>query len=664
LPLPDLRRLIDIESLRSYPSVNLFLDRARAARPDFDLTPDNVFEVAGICSRLDGLPLAIELAASRIKLFPPAAMLERLDKRLDLLKSQSNDRPERHQTLRQTIAWSYDLLPEEEQIFFRRLALFTGGFSASSAQAVCFAGEEPECDVYDLISNLLDKSLVRNAGELGGEPRYMLLETIREYGLEQLGRLGELTEVQHRHTRHFLAVAEQAEPHLTGKDQQQWLDRLEADNDNFRAVLLWADRNDQVEMGLRLAGALWRFWVVKGQIIEGRQRLERLLQLPASGVDPSVRAKALSGIGTLLHSIMPRKALSYLKESLDIARSRNDEQALAATLNHLGWAASNLLDYDHAFSYSEEARLLNQKLGQDRGVAVSHNNFGFTQVAMGNFREAISQFEKALALRRKIGDHRGEAYTLSSLAWVLSSLGKYPEAERNANEALRILRPLYDEQLIAWALTHLGNNFLLQADFERAKKELSECARLWETVGNALGLTFVFCLLCRLFLAEGQWDKAGDSLDKAAGYLRESESPQVWSNRVPYLRGLLHAGKGEPEKAMTYLADSLNLRRTYREQLGVVESVEALLSVCKATMPDDLAAQLLGMTAAERERIGAPVPPLDRRRHDETWEYYRSALGETAFSENIEKGAGAEREKLLDRFIDHLQITTATEVAR
>ncbi|MDX1667446.1 MAG: tetratricopeptide repeat protein, partial [Saprospiraceae bacterium] len=556
------------------------------------------------------------------------------------------------QALRQTIAWSYELLSEEEQAFCRRLAVFAGGFTASQAEAVCLSEMEMAIDIYDLIENLLDKSLLRNAGEALREPRFVQLETIREYGLEQLEQRDELQRFQRKHAEHFLRVAEEAEPHLTGHDQKEWLDRLEVDHDNFRVALYWAEQQREVETGLRLAGALWRFGGVRSHMVEGRQRLERLLQLPAEEVNPSVRAKALNAIGTLLNMIaVPGKALPYLEESLAIARENKDEQEIAAALNHLGWSAAQLLDYEATEKYFEEALHLHKKLKQDRGISVAYSNMGWAYIIMGNFTEAISHLKKGVAIRKKIGDPRGEAYVLSHIAWALNDTGHYSEAEKNTQHALDILRPIKDEQLIAWAHTQLGYSFLLRSDIEEALPILVNGDRLWDTVGNNWGQGHINCFLAHCYIVKGQWKLAAQCLEKADYHWKENGSPfgEGW---VLYLKGVLHRERGEQEVAIRYLLESIECRAAHHVKVGLMESLETLLTIFQSFDAPPFAAQLIGMTVAERERMGASIHPLHRRQYESMLAHYRSVLGEKLFKENVEKGKAADPEKLLDQLFD------------
>jgi len=308
LALPDATHPPPADALTQYSAIELFLQRARAHAPDFELTVANAPAVAAICRHLDGLPLAIELAASRIALLPPQALLARLERRLSLLIAGAHDLPRRQRTLRAAIAWSYDLLAADERALFARLGIFVGGCTLEAAEAVCraacgAAGDRRDTEL-DGLASLMDKSLLRMAAAGQGEPRFGMLETIREYALERLAARGDEEESRRRHAGYYLALAEAAEPELTGPTQGMWLERLEHEGDNLRAALRWTRESGEIETGLRLAGALWRFWYTRGYQREGRGWLEGLLALAATGPgapSKAARAKAFNAAGVLAY---------------------------------------------------------------------------------------------------------------------------------------------------------------------------------------------------------------------------------------------------------------------------------------------------------------------------------------------------------------------------
>jgi predicted ATPase/class 3 adenylate cyclase len=346
LSVPDVRNLPTLERLTQYEAVRLFIERATDVKPDFQVTNENAPAVAEICARLDGLPLAIELAAARVRMLSPAALLARLSQRLKVLTGGPLDLPARQQTLRNTIEWSYDLLTEGEKQLFRRMAPFSGGRSLEALEAVCNYDGQLGIDVFEGTGSLLSKNLLREVEGSGGEPRFWMLETIHECAREKLEESGESEALGREHALYFLALAEEAEPHLTGAKQIEWLDRLEGEHDNLRAALRWArERRDARdagdaeagEMELRLAGALWRFWYVRGYQSEGREQLAAVLSggHERSGGGSAI-AKALSGAGMLAWAQGDfASARSLQEESLAIRRELGDRGGIA-------WALSNL----------------------------------------------------------------------------------------------------------------------------------------------------------------------------------------------------------------------------------------------------------------------------------------------------------------------------------
>ncbi len=352
LALPDPEHPLDSETLSQYAAVALFLQRAQAIKPDFQITAANAPAIAAICVRLDGLPLAIELAAARIKLLPPQALLARLEHRLQVLTSVSQDVPPRQQALRSTLAWSYDLLSPQEQRLFRRLSVFVGGCRLEAAEAVCTPGLQ--LSVLDGVASLIDKSLLHQTEQGEQEPRIAVLETVREYGTECLITSGEAFVIQQAHAAYYLALAEQAEPHLTTTNLSVWLALLEQEHDNLRTALQWLMEAEEKEMALRLSGALWRFWWVRGQVTEGRNLLEQALTV-SDGCKASVRAKALSAAGTLtgLQGNF-EQAEALCREGLALSRELEDADGIVTSLRMLGYVAMEQSNYAAARTLLED----------------------------------------------------------------------------------------------------------------------------------------------------------------------------------------------------------------------------------------------------------------------------------------------------------------------
>ncbi len=359
LALPPGKHSVGVEALSQYAAVALFIHRALVVKPDFVVTPASAPALAEICQRLDGLPLAIELAAARTRLLPPQALLARLAHRLPLLTGGSRDLPARHQTLRATIEWSFDLLDASEQRLFARLAMFAGGWTVEAAERVCAgvgSGADAQVDqvaVLDGLASLRDQSLVQQEPALDpeDEPRFTMLETIREYALERLAANGETEETSRRHAGYYLALAEAAEPELRGPAQGVWLTRLETEHDNLRAALHWSLESGAEETALRLGGALWRFWYMHGHLSEGRRWLEMALA-KSSAVPASVQAKVFNGAGNLAYGQSDyARAAAWHEASLALQRDLGDKAGLAASLTNLGNIAWSQGDYVRAQAF-------------------------------------------------------------------------------------------------------------------------------------------------------------------------------------------------------------------------------------------------------------------------------------------------------------------------
>jgi predicted ATPase len=461
LVVPDLADLPDPEALAQVPAVALFVERAQAVQPDYALTTENAPLVAAISTRLDGLPLALELAAARINLFTPAALFARLDRRLALLTTGPRDLPARQQTLRGAIAWSYDLLDAGEQALFRRLGVFVGGATLAAAEAVCDRGDTGVPDVLEGLGSLLYKCLLGQEVLAVGTSYFTMLETIRAYALEQLAASGEEADLRERHARFFLALAEQAEPELRGADQRLWLDRLEREHDNLRAALEWAraassgdSPGKAPEIGLRLVAALWRFWWRRGHIGEGRERLAAAL---AARAPTPALARALYGAGYMAFVQGDYAAVGPLfEESLAISRAAGDRAAQATALNGLGHAASHIRDYAAAQAFFGEGLALQHELKDPGGVATALNNLGLIATSRRDYALARAQMEESLALSRQLGDLWGVATALNNLALVARGQQDYVAACALIAESLAIRRELGDKYGIAFCLAGLA----------------------------------------------------------------------------------------------------------------------------------------------------------------------------------------------------------------
>lgn len=641
LEVPPSDAALDPEALPQYSAVALFVERAQAIRPHFALSEENARPVAELCRRLEGLPLAIELAAARIKLFSPGEMLERLSHRLDLLKGGSRDRPARHQTLRQAIAWSYNLLDEQEQAFFRRMAVFVGGGTLEAAETVANAYEEIALDVVDGVAALVDRNLLRREDGPNGTSRYVMLETIRAYGLERLQAEGEKATTRQAHADYFLALAETAEPELTGPKQGHWLDRLDAEHDNLRAALSWTEETENTEMGLRIGAALWRFWAVRGHLREGCQRLQRLLDRPAAQPRTKARARALNAVGTLLHETSSfDEARTRLEESLSIWRDLGNESEMATTLNNLGWVALQTGGYDQAQAQSEEALSLCRQLGTDRDIALSLNNLGWVALYRGEFDTARSLYRESLDLRRELGEQRGTAFALTNLAWAERHRGEYERAESLLEEALDILHSLDDRQLIGWARNIQALVAYDQGAFERADTAASDSVSLFREVGNKEGIAYSLCTLADVTRARGDTERAKRSVDEAHSIAHEINDQWDLAWTV-WIQGQIAYDEDNAAQALELYEESLSIWGELDAKWGVVVCLEAIARGRYAATPDE-AVRLLSAADALRDRICAPRPPTAQDEYERLVAMLRETLDEEAFREVWTEGHAME----------------------
>jgi predicted ATPase/DNA-binding SARP family transcriptional activator len=484
LALPDRKRLPSTQALPRYAAVQLFIQRALAVKPEFAVTDESGPAVAEICHRLDGLPLAIELAAARIKLLSPQSLLTRLSNRLKLLTGGARDVPARHRTLREAIAWSYDLLSEEEQRLFRRLSIFAGGCTLEAVEAVCRTDGEREMEALDGMASLIDKSLVQQVDGPSGEPRYHLLETLREYGQERLAESGEAEATRQQHARFFLELSDRIRPELNGPMQGQWLARLQADHDNLRAAIDYCLASGEAETGLLLCSSLQPFWQVRGFLTEGRERLHQVLALPGAQEPTLTRARALGAAGGLaMEQGDYEAARALLEESLAFRSERGDRSGVAWDLNTLGGVALRQGNYSLARERFEECLAIWRDLGE-LGLADDLNNLANVVFAQGEYDEAEAMYEQSLASARKGGNRQHVAGVSLNLGIVALAKGEYERASALLEECLAIHREQGNRQPMPDPLNKLGTVALRQGDYEAARARFEESLTICHEVGD------------------------------------------------------------------------------------------------------------------------------------------------------------------------------------
>jgi predicted ATPase/serine/threonine protein kinase len=491
LALPALDGVRSADDLMQCGAAVLFVQRVLAARPQFELTDENAPTVAEICIRLDGLPLALELAAARTKLLSLEEMLARMNPSLKLLKGGARDWPERQQTMRATIAWSYDLLRDDARTLCRRQAVFFGGSTLGAAEAVCGEAGGVEIDVLDGLESLVDESLLLKKESADGAYRFLMLETIREYGLERLEASDEGAELRRRHANFFLALAEEVEPRLTSAGHEPWLVRLDAEHNNLRAALRWAVDNGDAEMGLRLVGALRWFWYYRGHFGEGYHWATQLLSMPGAAPRTEARAKALLCAGSLaFYYSDPAAACPLLEESVALWRELGNLRYLAYALTFACLPISLVrLDFDAACAAAEEGVALFRQSEDRWGLALALTYAGVIMWAEPSAeKQATAHFEEAVALFRSLGDEWGAGGSILYLAALRQEHGDNAAARALYEEFVAIMRESKDLWRLASGLDILAELLRSEGEHARAEALAEESLTLQQKLGKSLNL--------------------------------------------------------------------------------------------------------------------------------------------------------------------------------
>ena len=482
LELPDLVRLPPLERLTQYEAVRLFVERAKAVKPDFEVTNDNASAVAEICVHLDGLPLAIELAAARTKLLPPQALLSRLGNRLKLLKGGARNLPTRQRTLRATIDWSYELLDEDEKTLFGRLSVFAGGSTLEAIEEIC--DPQGELEALEVAGSLLEKSLLRREEGSDGESRFVMLETIQEYAREKLEESGEAEETRRRHAALFVALAERAHPELRGPDQVGWMRRLGRENDNLRAAIVWALSSGEAETAARLCWALWPFWWYRGNHREGRRLAEAALQ-DGADLPPELRIRATVCAEIMAYGQADNEAVArYAGELLESSRrAGRDPYAEAYANGGLGLVALNRGDLQEATMRLEGALPLFLESGEVWTAAQAHTWMGTVLLLQGDRDGAVARFEEGLALARRIGDRTGIYNALYTLAQVALLGGELEPATSGFVEGMGLSEEMGDLANAAYCLEGLAAVAGARGEAQRSACLFGAAQGLLETIG-------------------------------------------------------------------------------------------------------------------------------------------------------------------------------------
>jgi non-specific serine/threonine protein kinase len=511
LTLPDLEWSPNDTGIRQSAAVALFVQRARMVNPNFELTQSNAHTIAEICVQLDGLPLAIELAAARSRLLPPQALLNRLSRRFEVLTGGAVTLPVHQQTLRNTLKWSYDLLDVHEQQLFRRLAVFERGWTLEAAEALGNAHREVQGNlpILDDLASLIDKSLLRQIEHEGTEPRFLMYMTVREYGLECLRENGEEDLIRRAHADYYLALVEDAEPHLKGEQQLLWLRSLDREQQNLRTALNWLITHEESEKALRFCVALWWFWQTRGYWSEGRRWLKATFAIPSAGERTAMRARALSAAGELAGAQTDwQEAHKLLSESMTLFKEIGDEDGYVLPMSTMGWLLLRQGEYAAAVPIMQECMALCRKLGSNWMLCRVLLWLGNLTYLQGDLEQATALNQEGLALARELGDRTLIYRGLNNMGYAFYLQGDFAQATAPTQEGLALARELGDKLFILQTLETLGSIALAQGNLEHAVSCFTEGYALARELGNELLEAWHLLGLARLAVVQNQLMRA------------------------------------------------------------------------------------------------------------------------------------------------------------
>ena len=697
LSVPDIRRAPPAETLTQYEAIQLFVDRAGAIQPDFALTDANAFAVAQICHRLDGIPLAIELAVARVKMMPVEQVIRRLDNRFRLLTGGSRTALPRHQTLRALIDWSYDLLSDTERVLFQRLSIFAGGWTLEAAERICQGDEIRRDDILDLLTQLVNKSLVIPDQETDAEGRYRFLETIRQYARERLMEAGGGEEIRHQHLAFYVEFAERAEPELRGPNQIEWLDRLDQEVDNIRAALEWA-LEANAEAGLRIVSALLWFLHIRSGKGEGIDWLERMLaaeareraEAPLSEARAIIRGKALNAAGTLMvmHGDAER-ACALSEESLKLHEELTPmgRQGAAHALWNLAQGASYHEDLDRSWELTEKSMTLYREVGDKFGVAQCLDHLGSYALIKGDYSLARQTWEEDLALRRELGDKDGIAWSLSLLANLELWRGNQDQAWTLYVDSLNAFQEISNKWAASMALSGMGSVMLAKGNFERAAKLYEEALAYGRDMGDQNTIAGRRYDLARVAWSSGEYERAAKMYADTLPIVRKMNNKGAIAGTlidlgsVAWVQGDLELAASRYEEAIA-IAREIEAQYTigyaltglgkvaysrddyaaahshFREALKIFQQrpnpwnatycLEAVSALAVAEGDMQRVAKLFGATDNFYTHLRFLLSPLERQMHERDLAAARAALGEETFSRHWTEGRAMTIEQAME----------------
>lgn len=623
LSLPGKNDFNNKKKLVQFSAIQFFIDRAKSTDKNFQFSDENAEAIAKICIQLDGLPLAIELACARLKLFTPQMLLSRLSSRLNLLKVSRKDFPERHQTLRQTIMWSYDLLSKEEKKLFEVLSVFIRGCTLDAIEKVCGEFFKSEYDLFDSVQALVDKNLLRRFDKEKGESRFNMLFTIREFSNELFEKSNDYKKIKDKHSYYYLKNAEEAEPFLTGKDIKYWSDLLDADAGNFRAALSWSEDDNNSDLALRLCASLWRFWIVRRNLKEGYEKMKYVLSMPYTDSQKQLRAKVLNGLGTLSHELNNYEvSLPLIEESIRIYHEIGDKKGKMNSMINLFWVLTGLGELDKAEKIAEECLKMNEELKDIRAYSLIYNNLGWVNFMRGNLTDTRNYYLESLKKRIELGDKRGEGFALSNVGWIEIVLGNFEEAEKYLIRSLEILKELSDKQLTGWALSNYGFLEVCKGNFQKAEELIKEAISQMKESLHEWSISYETILygLIRYYRND---KKCGiENLKKGLLFYKQIKNKWGTKRALFYLGNIYHDLKNI-EKSKECFREGLEISVHLNDKLGYVQMFESTALLCIIYDNIEEAKMFYEAAFTLREQIKAPMNYLESEIHNENLEKFR-----------------------------------------
>lgn len=651
LAVPTLEHGASAAAVRQAAAVQLFLERAQEVDPAFALTDANAAAVAELCLRVGGLPLAIELLSAWVTVLTPQEIAARIERHghLPLLQRRAgpgHSVPERQRTMRATIGWSYDLLNPAEQALFAQVALFEGGWTLEALEAICTTETTQYVPLLEVLAGLIDKHLVQRIRQPDGSLRFSMLEPVREYALERLAERDDETRLRQSYATYYLHLAESAEAQLHGPKQQEALERLERDRENLRAALHWAVDQGLEELGLRLAGSLWRWWDTREHVQEGSGWLEQVLTLthePAS----QYRVKALVGAATLAYQQgdYPQARALY-EEGLTLSQRVEDTLGHAAALCGLGMVAKDTGDYAQAEAWVAESLCLYRAVKHTVGIAEALNQQGILAVVQGNYDQAVVCYQESLTLFRAVQDTRQIAYVLSNWGLAERNRGNYAQSRAHHEESLALRHALGDTWGIAYSLANLGILAQNERDFEKAVAYQEQSLALFRQLGHTWGIGLMLCMLAQTAQYAGEYDYAARLATESLAIFTELKNP--WSIAMAhYILGMIAQYQGDSRRALALSQESMRLRQDLGDQHGIAESLEAAAGALAALGQPEHAWKLVGAATALRAEIGAPRSPAEQADLERRLAPAHPVFTEEAVATAVAEGQALTREEAI-----------------